>query len=68
MLAGVRLTFNPAKHLFFSLGLPTGALLLDEVLRYSLDPSGLVAWLPPLPRPDATRPVLGLPAKPFEDG
>jgi CRISPR-associated Csx10 family RAMP protein len=68
MLAGMKLTFDPVKHLFFSLGLPTGALLLDEVLRYSLDPSGLVSWLPPLPPADATRPVLEFPTKPFEGG
>lgn len=42
---------DPERHLFFSLGLPNGALLLDRVLRYTLDPSGLVDWLPPLPPP-----------------
>jgi len=68
MLSEVGLSFDPAKHLFFSLSLPTGALLLDKVLRYSLDPSGMVTWLPPLPPPDATRPVLEFPATPFEGG
>lgn len=44
--------FDPDRHFFFSLGLPAGALLLDEMLRYTLDPSGMVPWLPPLPPPD----------------
>src|SRR5262249_14477249 len=29
--------FDPARDFFFAVGLPTGALLLDGVLRYSLD-------------------------------
>lgn len=68
MLREVALSFDPAKHLFFSLGLPTGALLLDEMLRYSLDPSGMVGWLPALPPANTTRPVIEFPAKPFEGG
>jgi CRISPR-associated Csx10 family RAMP protein len=48
---------DPARHFFFSLGLPNGALLLDEVLRFTLDPSGMVPWLPPLPPPHPSRPA-----------
>jgi CRISPR-associated Csx10 family RAMP protein len=68
LLGRVGLPFDPARHFFFSLGLPTGALLFDQVLRYSLDPAGMVSWLPPLPPPDATKPVLDFPATPFEGG
>lgn len=68
MLSKINLSFDPTRHFFFSLGLPTGALLFDKVLRYSLDPSGMVSWLPPLPPPDATKPVLEFPATPFENG
>ncbi|MDW8266680.1 MAG: hypothetical protein RMJ52_15260 [Gemmataceae bacterium] len=68
MLNEMSLSFDPARHLFFSLGLPTGALLFDRVLRYSLDPSGMVPWLPQLPPPDATQPVLNFPATTFESG
>src|SRR5262249_36396616 len=32
MLGEVGLSFDPTRHYFFSLGLPTGALLLDRVL------------------------------------
>lgn len=60
--------FDTSRHLFFSVGLPAGALLLDEVLRYSLDPSGMVSWLPRLPSPDAAIPVLKNDAKTFEGG
>jgi len=42
----------------FSLTLPTGAILLDSVLRYTLDLAGMESWLAPLPKPDASRPVL----------
>lgn len=68
MLNGLNLPFDPAKHLFFSLSLPTGALLFDEVLRYSLDPSGMVSWLPPLHPSIATQPIQHLPETPFEGG
>jgi CRISPR-associated Csx10 family RAMP protein len=59
---------DPNRHFFFSLGLPTGALLLDSVLRYTLDPSGMVPWLPALPPPDASHSVLEGAPTPFEIG
>ncbi len=60
--------FDPARDFFFSVDLPTGALLLDSVLRYSLDLSGMVEWLPPLPPANAARPVLDVAPVPFEGG
>lgn len=45
---------TPDEHFLFTLTLPCGAVLVDQVLRYTLDPSGMVPWLPPLPRPDPT--------------
>jgi CRISPR-associated Csx10 family RAMP protein len=43
---------DPERCFFFSLALPTGAVLVDELLRYTLDPAHMVPWLPPLPPPD----------------
>lgn len=43
---------EPEQDFFFSLSLPTGAIVVDDVLRYSLDPASLVSWLPPLPNPE----------------
>ena len=47
--------FDPTRHFFFSLSLPAGAILLDDVLRYTLDPAGMVPWLPKLPSPEVDR-------------
>ncbi len=57
---------EPRSDFFFSLSLPTGAILVDHVLRYSLDPASMVGWLPPLPQPDdglttPQRPAITLP-------
>jgi hypothetical protein len=68
MLNGLNLHFDPAKHLFFSLSLPTGALLFDEVLRYSLDPSGMVSWLPLLHPLSASQSIQQPPEKPLKGG
>ncbi len=68
---GPRLTGGPAPELseeqdfFFALGFPNGAILVDEVLRYTLDPGYAIDWLPPLPRPQELfpfdrRPTRGL--------
>ena len=51
--------FDPARHFFFGLSLPTGAILLDKVLRYSLDPAGMVDWLPRLSPGGADREAFG---------
>jgi CRISPR-associated protein Csx10 len=42
------------RYFLFTLSLPTGAVLVDHLLRYTLDPAGMVAWLPALPPADAT--------------
>ena len=36
----------PADGFFFALSLPTGAVMVDRFLRYSLDPADMVGWLP----------------------
>jgi CRISPR-associated protein Csx10 len=56
------------RYVLFALSLPTGAVLVDDLLRYTLDPAGMVAWLPPLPPPDPTVRTFEMPGKEFEGG
>jgi hypothetical protein len=44
-------TGRESQRFLFTITLPTGAILLDPLLRYTLDPAGMVDWLPPLPPP-----------------
>lgn len=44
--------YDPERCFLFTLSLPSGAILLDPLLRYTLDPAGMVSWLPPLPAPN----------------
>jgi CRISPR-associated protein Csx10 len=59
---------SPDRYVLFTLSLPTGAVLVDDLLRYTLDPAGMVAWLPPLPPPDPTIRTFDTPGKEFEGG
>ncbi len=52
----------------FAISFPTGAILVDELLRYTLDPSGMAAWLPALPPPDPALRILERPGKAFASG
>lgn len=56
------------RYFFFTLSLPTGAILVDKVLRYILDPAGMVPWLPPLPPPDPAVRAFDRPAQEFAGG
>lgn len=42
---------DPDRDFFFSLSFPNGAILLDELLRYSADPATMAEWLAPCPDP-----------------
>jgi hypothetical protein len=48
--------FEANSNFFFALSLPAGAVLLDGLLRYTLDPAEVCPWLPPLPAPDHHHP------------
>jgi len=56
------------RYFLFTLSLPTGAILVDDLLRYTLDPAGMVPWLPPLPPPEPTLQTFDLPGKEFAGG
>jgi CRISPR-associated protein Csx10 len=55
-------------YFLFTLSLPTGAILVDQLLRYTLDPAGMVPWLPPLPSPDPAVGVFDTPSREFAGG
>jgi hypothetical protein len=59
---------SSGRYFLFTLSLPTGAILVDDLLRYTLDPAGMVRWLPPLPPPDPTVGVFDGPRKEFAGG
>ena len=42
---------SSAPTTIFSITFPSGAIIVDQLLRYSLDPSDMVDWLPILVRP-----------------
>jgi len=56
------------RYFLFTLSLPTGAILVDPLLRYTLDPAGMVPWLPPLPPTDPAVSVFDTPGREFAGG
>ena len=48
---------DPQQDTLFAISLPTGAVLVDPLLRYTNDLSAMVPWLPPLPDPARLFPV-----------
>jgi CRISPR-associated protein Csx10 len=59
---------DPPRSLAFSLTFSTGAVLVDELLRYTLDPAAMVRWLPPLPSVDEPGPWRARPAVAVDGG
>ena len=55
-------------HFVFSLTMPSGAILVDALLRNSWDPSDAIDWLPPMPVVDDNRPVLGREGREVDGG
>ncbi len=60
---------NPALDgFYFSLSFPAGAVIVDRVLRYTLDPSDMIDWLPPMPDVAAAFPLHERPVRRLESG
>jgi CRISPR-associated protein Csx10 len=59
---------DPDRQLAFGLTLPTGAVLVDDLLRASIDPAVVVDWLPRLPLVDGPRGLDGRLAVAVEGG
>ena len=53
---------------FFGLSFPTGAVLVDRFLRYTLDPAQMIDWLPPMPTVAAAFPLQDRPARHLDTG
>lgn len=56
------------EDFYFSLSLPAGAVLVDQFLRYTLDPADMISWLPSMPAIDAAFPFRDRPTKSLETG
>ena len=53
---------------YFSLSFPTGAVLIDRFLRYTIDLADMIPWLPVIPSVDATFPMAGRPIHQLSTG
>ena len=53
---------------FFGLSFPTGAVLVDRFLRYTLDPARMIDWLPPMSAVAEAFPLQDRPARRLDTG
>lgn len=53
---------------YFSLSFPTGAVLVDRFLRYTIDPACMVLWLPAMPSVDEAFPMTDRPTHQLATG
>lgn len=53
---------------YFSLSFPTGAVLMDRFLRYSIDPADMITWLPVIPSVDEAFPMTTRPTHQLSTG
>ena len=53
---------------YFSLSFPAGAVIVDRVLRYTLDSAAMIDWLPPMPAVAVAFPLHERPARRLESG
>ena len=53
---------------YFALSFPTGAVIVDRFLRYTLDPADMIGWLPPMPAVADAFPMQGRPVRQLESG
>ena len=52
-----------AHDFYFSLSFPTGAIIVDRFLRYTLDPSDMISWLARMPCVDDAFPLSARPVR-----
>ena len=57
-----------SDHFYFSLSFPTGAVLVDRFLRYTIDPADMVSWLPAMPSVDEAFPMTCRPTHQLSTG
>ena len=56
------------ESFYFALSFPTGVVLVDRFLRYTLDPADMIGWLPPMPALVDAFPMQNRPALQLESG
>lgn len=56
------------EDFYFSLLFPTGAVLVDRFLRYTIDPAGMISWLPAMLSVDDAFPMTARPTRPLSSG
>jgi len=61
-------SLDPSQDTLFAISLPTGAILVDRLLRYTVDLSAMVPWLPSLPNPARLFPIEARPKVSLGDG
>ncbi|MDE0027667.1 MAG: RAMP superfamily CRISPR-associated protein [Spirochaetaceae bacterium] len=54
--------------LYFALSFPTGAVIVDRFLRYSVDPAAMIDWLPPMSAVGTAFPLEGRPVQQLDSG
>ena len=48
---------NPDEEFYFSLSFPTGAVLVDRFLRYTIDPADMIPFMPAMPPVETAFPI-----------
>ena len=59
---------NSDDYFYFSLSFPTGAVLVDHFLRYTIDPADMIPWLAPMSSVDAAFPMQNRPTRQLPSG
>ncbi len=60
--------FSSDDNFYFSLSFPTGAVLVDRFLRYTIDPADMIPWVAPMPSVDAAFPMQNRPTQQLPSG
>ena len=56
------------EDFYFSLSFPTGAILVDRFLRYTIDPADMIPWLPAMPSVNEAFPMTARPTHRLSTG
>ena len=59
---------NSDDYFYFSLSFPTGAVLVDHFLRYTIDPAAMIPWVAPMSSIDAAFPMQNRPTRQLPSG
>ena len=57
-----------SEDFYFSLSFPTGAVLVDSFLRYTIDLADMISWIAPMSSVDAAFPMQNRPTRQLPSG